>query len=54
MEKGKAYFIAQRITDKKLEIIIGSNLLHFIEQRSKLRENRNDILSKIRNRCKID
>lgn len=54
IETGKAYFIAQRITDKKLEIIIGSNLLHFIEQRSKLRENRNDILSKIRNRCKID
>ncbi|MBQ7819417.1 MAG: hypothetical protein IJ341_06930 [Bacteroidales bacterium] len=54
IETGKAYFITQRITDKKLEIIIGSNLLHFIEQRSKLRENRNDILSKIRNRCKID
>lgn len=54
IETGKAYFIAQRITDKKLEIIIGSNLLHFIEQRSKLRENRNDILLKIRNRCKID
>ena len=54
MEKGKAYYIAQHIKDKHYEVIIGSNLLDFIERRNKLRENRNDILVKIRERCKVE
>ncbi len=54
IEKGKAYFIAQHIADKKLEIVVGSNLLVFVEERTKLRENNDNILEKIRERCKID
>lgn len=54
IEKGKAYYIAQHITDKRCEVIIGSNLLSFVERRNKLRENRNDILAKIRERCKVE
>ena len=54
MEKGKACYIAQHIKDKQYEVIIGSNLLSFIERRNKLRENRNDILTKIRERCKVE
>ena len=54
IEKGKAYYIAQHITDKRCEVIIGSNLLDFIERRDKLRENRNDILTKIRESCKVE
>lgn len=54
IEKGKAYFIAQHISDKKLEIIIGSNLLVFVEERKKLRETNDNILVKIRERCKIE
>lgn len=54
MEKGKAYYIAQHIKDKRHEAIIGSNLLYFIEERKKLRENSNDILAKIRERCKVE
>ena len=54
LEKGQAYYIAQHIKDKQYEVIIGSNLLSFIERRNKLRENRNDILTKIRERCKVE
>lgn len=54
IEKGKAYYIAQHIKDKQYEVIIGSNLLSFIERRNELRENRNDILAKIRERCKVE
>lgn len=54
MEKGKAYYIAQHIKDKQFEVIIGSNLLNFVEQRKKLRENSNDVLAIIRKRCKVE
>ena len=54
LEKGQAYYIAQHIKDKQYEVIIGSNLLYFIEERKKLRENSNDILAKIRERCKVE
>ena len=54
LEKGQAYYIAQHIKDKQYEVIIGSNLLSFIERRNELRENRNDILTKIRERCKVE
>ena len=54
MEKGKAYYIAQHITEKRYEVIIGSNLLDFIERRNKLRKNSDDILAKIRERCKVE
>ena len=54
LEKGQAYYIAQHIKDKQYEIIIGSNLLSFIERKNGLRENNNDILAKIRERCKVE
>ena len=54
MEKGQAYYIAQHIKDKQYEVIIGSNLLSFIERRNELRKNSNDILAKIRERCKVE
>ena len=54
LEKGQAYYIAQHIKDKEYEVIIGSNLLSFIERKNKLRENSNDILAKIRERCKVE
>ena len=54
IEKGKAYYIAQHIKDKQYEVIIGSNLLSFIERKNGLRENNNDILAKIRERCKVE
>ena len=54
MDKGRAYYIAQHITDRHYKVIIGSNLLDFIEQRKKLREKGNDILTKIRERCKVE
>lgn len=54
LEKGQAYYIAQHIKDKRHEAIIGSNLLYFIEERKKLRENSNDVLAKIRERCKVE
>ena len=54
MEKGQAYYIAQHIKDKQYEAIIGSNLLSFIERKNELRENNNDILAKIRERCKVE
>ena len=54
IEKGKAYYIAQHIKDEQYKVIIGSNLLSFVERRNKLRENSNDILAKIRERCKIE
>lgn len=54
IEKGKAYYIAQHIKDKQYEVAVGSNFLHFIEDRKKLRANGNDILKKIRERCKVE
>ena len=54
LEKGQAYYIAQHIKDKQYENIIGSNLLSFIERKNGLRENNNDILAKIRERCKVE
>ncbi len=54
IEKGKAYYIAQHINDKRFEVIIGSNLLDFIERRDKLRENGKDVLAIIRKRCKVE
>lgn len=54
MEKGQVYYIAQHIKDKQYEVAVGSNLLHFIEDRAKLRANGNDILEKIRERCKVE
>lgn len=54
LEKGQAYYIAQHIKDKQYEAIIGSNLLSFIERKNELRENNNDILAKIRERCKVE
>lgn len=54
IEKGKAYYIAQHIKDEQYKVIIGSNLLSFVERRNKLRENSNDVLAKIRERCKIE
>lgn len=54
MEKGQVYYIAQHIKDKQYEVAVGSNLLHFIEDRAKLRTNGNDILEKIRERCKVE
>lgn len=54
IEKGKAYYIAQHIKDKQYEVAVGSNFLHFIEDRKKLRANGNDILAKIRERCKVE
>ena len=54
LEKGQAYYIAQHIKDKQYEVIIGSNLLSFIERKNGLRENNNDILAKIRERCKVE
>ena len=54
IEKGKAYYIAQHIKDKQYEVAVGSNFLHFIEDRKKLREGGNDILEKIRERCKVE
>ena len=54
IEKGKAYYIAQHIKDKTYEVAVGSNFLHFIEDRKKLREDGNDILGKIRERCKVE
>ena len=54
IEKGQVYYIAQHIKDKQYEDAVGSNLLHFIEDRAKLRANGNDILGKIRERCKVE
>jgi hypothetical protein len=54
LEKGQAYYIAQHIKDKQYEVIIGSNLLSFIERKNGLRENSNEILAKIRERCKVE
>ena len=54
IEKGQVYYIAQHIKDKQYEVAVGSNLLHFIEDRKKLRANGNDILAKIRERCKVE
>ena len=54
IEKGQAYYIAQHIKDKTYENIIGSNLLYFIEQRDKLRSGSNNILERIRERCKVE
>lgn len=54
IEKGQAFYIAQHIADKHFEVIIGSNLLDFIERRKKLRENSNNILAIIRKRCKVE
>lgn len=54
LEKGQAYYIAQHIKDKQYEVIIGSNLLSFIQRKNGLRENNNDILAKIRERCKVE
>lgn len=54
IEKGRAYYIAQHIKDEKYEVIIGSNLLDFIERKNKLRKNNDDILAKIRERCKVE
>lgn len=54
IEKGKAYYIAQHIKDKQYEVAVGSNFLHFIEDRKELRANGNDILAKIRERCKVE
>lgn len=54
IEKGQVYYIAKHIKDKQYEVAVGSNLLHFIEQRKKLRESSNDILAKIRERCKVE
>ena len=54
MDKGKAYYIAQHIKVKQYEVIIGSNLLDFIERKNKLRKNSNDILAIIRERCKVE
>ena len=54
IEKGQVYYIAQHIKDRQYEVAVGSNLLHFIEDRKKLRANGNDILAKIRERCKVE
>lgn len=54
IDKGQVYYIAQHIKDKQCEVAVGSNLLHFIEDRAKLREGGNDILEKIRERCKVE
>lgn len=54
IEKGQAYYIAQHIKDKTYENIIGSNLLYFIEQRDKLRSGSDNILERIRERCKVE
>lgn len=54
LEKGQAYYIAQHIKDKQYEVVIGSNLLDFIERKNKLRKNSNDILARIRERCKVE
>ena len=54
IEKGKAYYISQHIKDKQLGEIIGSNLLYFIKKRENLRKNSNDILARIRERCKVE
>lgn len=54
IEKGMAYYIAQHIKDKQYKVAISSNFLHFIEDRKKLRANGNDILEKIRERCKVE
>ena len=54
IEKGKAYYIAQHIKDENYKDAICSNLFGFIEQREKLREGANDILGKIRYRCKVE
>jgi hypothetical protein len=54
LEKGQAYYISQHIKDKQLGEIIGSNLLYFIKKRENLRKNSNDILARIRERCKVE
>ncbi len=54
IEKGEVYYIAQHIKDKTYEVAVGSNLLGFVEQRKELREGGNDILEKIRERCKVE
>ena len=54
IEKGQVYYIAQHIKDRQYEVAVGSNLLHFIEDRKKLGANGNDILAKIRERCKVE
>lgn len=54
IEKGHVYYIAKHIKDKQYEVAVGSNLLHFIEHKKNLRESSNDILAKIRERCKVE
>ena len=54
IEKGEVYYIAQHIKDKTYEVAVGSNLLGFVELKKKLREGGNDILEKIRERCKVE
>ena len=54
LEKGQVCYIAQHIKDERYEVVIGSNLMSFIERRNKLRENSNDVLAKIRERCKVE
>lgn len=54
MEKGYASYIAEHIKDARSRSIIGSNLLHFIKKKDRLRTNGNDILEKIRERCKVE
>lgn len=54
IEKGKAYYIAQHIKDKQSGEIICSNLLYFIKRRENLRKSSDDILARIRERCKVE
>ena len=54
MEKGYACYIAEHIKDARSRSIIGTNLLHFIKRKEMLRTNGNDILEKIRERCKVE
>lgn len=54
MEKGYAFYIVKHIKDAKYRTIITSNLLNFVKRKEKLREGGNDILAKIRERCKVE
>lgn len=53
-DNGYVSYITERIKDAGYRAAIRSNLLRFVRRKDKLRANGNDILEKIRERCKVE
>ena len=54
MDNGVIYFIAKRIKDVEQKDILCSYLIEFTKLKKNLYNSKNEILDKIRERCKID